>query len=88
MLATVGKEVNTVKEVLSKKDKTNSKLINNRELERIFYISPRLVPPEFKPECLKASLYNYENGESSVITDSIVSNLRFSYLISVVIFLF
>lgn len=54
MLATEGREQETLKEVLATKDKTNQKLSKSTDIFRILYkFAPRLVPPEFDPKCVE-----------------------------------
>lgn len=54
MLVTEGKEQKTLKGILATKDDTNQRISKSAEVDRALYrSSPRLVPPEFNPQCLE-----------------------------------
>lgn len=54
MLVTEGKEQQILKEVLATKDFINQKIGKSNEVKNILYKDcPRLVPPEFNPQCVE-----------------------------------
>ena len=57
MLVTEGKEQNNLRSVLASKDDTNQKIANNSRIKSsLLKTLPLLIPPQFKPKCLKTFL--------------------------------
>ncbi|CAO1440706.1 unnamed protein product [Diamesa tonsa] len=55
MLASEGKELSMIQDVLNSKDKLNNHIANNRDIKNCMYrSSKRLVPSSFNPECLES----------------------------------
>lgn len=54
MLVTEGKEQQTAREILATKDGINQKIPKSNEISSVLYKDcPRLVPPEFNPQCIE-----------------------------------
>lgn len=54
MLVTEGKEQSILREVIATKDGTNQKISKSSEVTKALYRdSPRIVPPEFHPQCME-----------------------------------
>lgn len=54
MLVTEGKEHQMLKEILATKDGINQKIAKSSEIDGVlFKEQPRLVPPEFNPQCIE-----------------------------------
>lgn len=54
MLVTEGKEHQMLKEILVTKDGINQKIGKSNEINSVlFKEQPRLVPPEFNPQCIE-----------------------------------
>lgn len=54
MLVTEGKEHQMLKDILATKDGINQKIGKSNEISSVlFKESPRLVPPEFNPQCIE-----------------------------------
>lgn len=52
MLVTEGKEQQILKEILATKDGINQRIAKSNEIKSVLYKDcPRLVPPEFNPQC-------------------------------------
>lgn len=71
MLVTEGKEQTTLKGVLATKDETNQRINKSPDVERALYRQcPRLVPPEFRPQCVETFIQIRDNpiAEPEIIT--------------------
>lgn len=65
MLVTEGKEQYILKEVLATKDGTNQKITKSSEVSNALYRqAPRLIPPEFNPQCIETFVKLDEANES------------------------
>lgn len=54
MLVTEGKEHQMLTEILATKDGINQKIVKSSEINSVlFKEQPRLVPPEFNPQCIE-----------------------------------
>lgn len=54
MLVSEGKEQQILREVLATKDGINQKIGKSNEVKSVLYKDcPRLVPPEFNPQCVE-----------------------------------
>lgn len=54
MLVTEGKEQQILKEILQTKDGINQRIGKSNEVKTVLYKDcPRLVPPEFNPQCIE-----------------------------------
>ncbi|XP_055624811.1 uncharacterized protein LOC129767689 isoform X2 [Toxorhynchites rutilus septentrionalis] len=79
MLVTEGREHDTLKEVMSSKDKTNQKLARSREILNVLYRhSPRLVPTEFDPKCVETwiTIPAEEEESAEQVTAAVASTSR------------
>lgn len=54
LLVTEGKEKQTLDKILQSKDEINQKIGKSNEVKNMLYKDcPRLVPPEFNPQCVE-----------------------------------
>lgn len=66
MLVTEGKEQQILKEVLNNKDQTNKKILTSSVVRHALYRNdPRLVPTEFKPQCLQTFIAPHNDDDNS-----------------------
>lgn len=57
MLVTEGKEQQILREILATKDGINQKITKSNEIKSVLYKDcPRLVPPEFNPQCIETEI--------------------------------
>lgn len=57
MLVSEGKEQQTLKEILATKDGINQRIAKSNEINTVLYKNcPRLVPPEFNPQCVETHI--------------------------------
>lgn len=69
MLVTEGKEHQTLKEILATKDGINQKISKSKEINSVLYKDcPRLVPPEFNPQCIETYIDIKNTQEPSTST--------------------
>lgn len=65
MLVTEGREQQLLKEVLASKDQTNNKILRSSVVKQSLYrVSPRLVPEEFKPQCVRTLVNVFNEDEN------------------------
>ncbi|KAG5673171.1 hypothetical protein PVAND_003239 [Polypedilum vanderplanki] len=53
VLATEGRELDMIKELVATKDSMNKSISRSKDISKYFYTSPRLVPKEFEPQCIE-----------------------------------
>lgn len=69
MLVTEGKEEQTLRKVLANKDNINSRITKSNEIDNVLYRDcPRLVLPEFRPQCIETFIEVQSTQEATTST--------------------
>lgn len=65
MLVTEGKEQNILRDIMATKDGTNQKISKSNDVSNALYReAPRLVPPEFNPQCTEMFIKIEDNNNT------------------------
>lgn len=77
MLVTEGKEQQILKEILATKDGINQKIAKSNEIKTLLYKDcPRLIPPEFNPQCVETFIDIKNTQEPSTIKTKKTTNAK------------
>jgi hypothetical protein len=53
VLATEGRELQMIKELIATKDTINKSISRSKDIAKYFYTAPRLIPKQYNPQCIE-----------------------------------